>query len=734
MEHLIVEVRGPSSRAPSLRLLRSDGSLIAERALSRQDLDELVAATQAIYGRPISDPRSLGERLYDWLDGPSERWLASQSAAQLVVHLDCEERLRHLPWELMVAGGGFVSVGTSGVVSPVRRVSGRRQTRAPQNRPLRVLFMATSPLDVIPELDFELEEGAILSAAAAQGIELVVEESGSLEGLRLLRDSFGDGYFDVIHLTGHAGIVDGQPVFVTENELGQRQDATAGDIAAALGGRFAPMVFVSGCSTGGPVAEGAIPSLAEALVEAGAPTVMGWALPVGDHAATVLAAELYRVLATGGGIDAAVLAARTRLHEAKSWYWHLLRVYSDATPLDALVTPPAHPSREQLTVRPAADVFLGPTGEQRVVAREGFVGRRRDLQTCLRLLRTPTGQAGAADVLVIQGTGGLGKTTLTSRLVERLAPTHRPAVVIGALDELPLRTALGQLDLPSIDAHKELNAILSTPDIALEDRLRYAFRGPLATSRTLLIFDDFENGNLEPHGATHRCTPEALGVLSATATAIRNTESRLVVTSRYKFPLPERLRVAWHPLGSLLSTALDKKLRTTINLGPTSQLEPELRTAAIEIAGGNPRLIEWLDLVMGTPGLDHPAILAALEEKAEEFRVDILARQLLAAQAATTRRVLALAAVFDIPVPEPAINAIAADHDDPAIHLQLGVGVGLIENHTDPTTPIAHYLVPSVVKPLLTDELDDDERRTAHRLAARSLYQQWISTDLPDGD
>lgn len=121
------------------------------------------------------------------------------------------------------------------------------------------------------------------------------------------------------------------------------------------------------------------------------------------------------------------------------------------------------------------------------------------------------------------------------------------------------------------------------------------------------------------------------------------------------------------------------------------------------------------------------------EPKATEAQLGEVLR-LLAAQTPATRRVLALAAIFDIPVPETAINGIAADHDDPAAHLRVGVGVGLIENHTDPTSPIAHYLVPAVVKPLLTDELDEAERRTAHGLAARSLYQQWIATDLPDGD
>lgn len=49
----------------------------------------------------------------------------------------------------------------------------------PANRPLRVLFMACSPHDVRPVLDYEQEEAHILETTRRQGIELVVEDSGS---------------------------------------------------------------------------------------------------------------------------------------------------------------------------------------------------------------------------------------------------------------------------------------------------------------------------------------------------------------------------------------------------------------------------------------------------------------------------------------------------------------------------------------------------------------------------
>ena len=121
---------------------------------------------------------------------------------------------------------------------------------ATANRPLRVLFMATSPEDVKPLLNFEDEEGRILDATRTRPLEFIVEESGSLEGLQYLIESFEPGYFDVFHLSGHADVIGGVPHFIMENDVGLRQDATAEEIAQAFAALWPRLVFLSGCKTG----------------------------------------------------------------------------------------------------------------------------------------------------------------------------------------------------------------------------------------------------------------------------------------------------------------------------------------------------------------------------------------------------------------------------------------------------------------------------------------------------
>ncbi len=121
-------------------------------------------------------------------------------------------KLGHLPWELLHDGQGFLAERG---IQPIRLMRSRSTDAQPANRPLRLLFMATSPEDVQPVLDYEREEATILEATRQQPIDLVVEESGSVSQLKNLVDSFDDDHFDRLshhrprhHRRGHAAVLD----------------------------------------------------------------------------------------------------------------------------------------------------------------------------------------------------------------------------------------------------------------------------------------------------------------------------------------------------------------------------------------------------------------------------------------------------------------------------------------------------------------------------------------------
>ena len=729
MDTCYLRIFEKTKAVPLLRLETPDGRLMGERPIDRSEIDQFTAHLENAYTQSTTPSLSrIGQSLYEWLDDPTQRWvdnLLRQYPTGLALHIDVKERFRHLPWELLAPGPGqFLCAHALRPFTPIRQVTDHLLPVATANRPLRVLFMATSPEGVEPVLNFEEEERRILEATRDQGIELIVEESGSLQGLQHVIRSFGPGHFDVFHLSGHADVISGVPYFIMENDVGGRADATAEEIAQAFSGLWPRLVFLSGCKTGQAPNQGELASMSEAIVNAGAPAVLGWALPVGDIAASILAADLYALLAVGTPINEAVARARQQLLEQKNPNWHLLRLYSNATVLSEIVTRPTALGRLPLQYRQASEDFLDDLGRLRVASRESFVGRRRQIQRCLRTLRP----GGTYHGLLLHGVGGLGKSTLAARLCERMSPTHQRAVWFGKLDETEILKLPTKVNFPDIEKFKEANSILNETGVDLQTRLQFLFRGPMATTPCLLVFDNFEDGNLEERASgDYVATPEAWRILRAFLGAIGSTNaaSRIVITSRYYFPLPSANRFYAESMESMRGAELEKKLQLLAALRNDAETPKALRDRAIATAAGNPRLLEWLDLILADPETDHEVILAAMEAKAEEFREDVLAATLIEGQKRDLRKMLALAQIFDIPVPLMAVEAVAGSERVDA-HLERAVALGLMESGLDPVSRQPRYLVSNILVPLLANEVTADERKVAYHQGATMLHTLWV--------
>lgn len=720
---------------PRARWSREGSSAPVERQLSREEVAKLVGDLDADYSSSHPDLATVGNRLYRWLDGPTERWLQSARAAEqpISLYLSGGERLRGLPWETLF-DEGFLSVAGACPVSPIRVASERQSTpHSPANRPLRVLFMASAPMGVQPELAFEAEEAEILQAGLGQ-VHVVVEESGSIGGLASVVQAEPEP-FDVIHLSGHGVMTADGPRFVMEDEVGARHDASAEEITDALRHHWPRLVFLSGCSTGQAADTGLLASMAEALVKAGAPTVLGWARPVGDIAATRLAASLYQSLGRGDSIVVAVTEARRAMAGATppSSAWHLLRLYADRTPLTALVTARGTKGRARLITARAHSLFLDNEGTVKVASRESFVGRRRDIRGLLRQLRPADGSVEVTGT-VLHGMGGLGKSSLAARLLERLHPTHpHKAVWVGKIapSEIPALTT--KLTLP-IEVTDRLDQLLNR-DSLLVNRLMSLLHpdGPLGSTSDgcLFVFDDFEDGNLEPDGqGGFQCTADALAVLTAFAEAIERTDSpsRVLVTSRYSFPLPDRCRLAVVPVGPLEGNDLQKKLRSTRHLGPLGKVDETTRARAIEAAAGIPRLIERLDDVIENDSGALGDLLTKIEAEEEEYRDELLLSALLEAQPSEVRRLLALASVYEIAVPMAGLQGLLPGQDIRS-RVDAAVNAGLLQAGLHPATNERRYLVSGLLHPLIeetAERLTENDLRATQKLAAESLYALWM--------
>ncbi|OBQ16879.1 tetratricopeptide repeat protein, partial [Anabaena sp. AL93] len=766
MQILHLDLKAVAGNYVELRYFTDNYNKYERRTLPLSEITDLIELAERDYyvSSFAEDYAVTGLRLYNWLDG-TDRWLQkliNQYQRQGIIlairtsvenvetfhgtslqnnekSLNPGKSLNHLPWEVLHNGKTFLVQQS---IVPVRWVSSDSVKtlsveKNPENRALQVLFMATSPQGVEPVLDFEAEEGRILEATGRQPLALTVEESGCLSELGNLVADYGEDYFDIFHITGHATITNGQPEFITETETGEAYNASAEDIATALQFRIPKLIFLSGCRTGQAGSDGAsygsVPSMAEELLKAGAKAVLGWGQKVLESDATEAAATLYKELAAGKQITEAVASTYQTLIKNQARDWHLLRLYAADNLPGELVTPKGTPKRKLPPPLSVSTKFLDPATQKiKVPTRESFVGRRRQLQSCLRTLTQSTEEIG----VLIHGMGGLGKSSVASRLCDRL-PNFQRVVLVGRIDEPSIVSRL----VEKLDDHEQRKQ-LQNPDEELKFRFKRVFQqlSDDGEKPFLLVLDDFEEnleltsppapllrgeGSLIPPfprregglGGLGRLQPIAAEVLTALVWAIRETSTnhRLILTCRYDFEFSQLRYFYKQPLEGMRGADLRKKCSRLEAFGAKSQVDEALKSQARRLADGNPRLLEWLDKILQNSTVDQVAILNRLEVDAVELREQVLAEALLQQMDQTMGEMLSQGLVFELPVPREALTAVCENIPNLENYINRAVALGLLE-----VSPDESLRVPRILPLTLSTHIE-----TLYQQAAEVLYRLW---------
>jgi tetratricopeptide (TPR) repeat protein len=737
--------------------------------------------------QPAAGLLALGRDLYGWLNSDDAQLtrLLQQADRPLRFEVctadrypsEAEWALLRAPWELLAGGKDFLAGDVGLGFSPVRRV-GRRTDAPPLDRHrLGLVFMAASPQGA-QELDYEREETAIMEAAGSTKLDLLVEESGNPGELGKRLNEYTA--MQVLHLSCHGHNAwpgkpsdKPRPVLLMETPEGGELPTDADQLIQALRAHQLRLVFLSACLTAaaggekrnglppGPgdkdstaSARGAAYSLAEALVNAGLPAVLGWDGSVADTAATAFAATLYGALEGRHDLADAVAAARRDLlnapEEHKRRDWHLARLWlgpkgggpvAGGSVLRGMM--PATHGHKQFLVKERQQVP--------VASHEMFVGRRRELQKALRALRD-----GAYAGVLVHGMGRLGKSSLAARIANRRRDL-RLAVVFEHYGTLDVLAALAEALKDSPKARDMLrigtDLVRQQPD-RLADVLTDLLCGPCGQMEAdgtpvLLVIDDLERIlEADPRGGRHRFKQDApvlAAALRAFDAAVHAGLSRLVITSRYPFTLDGLEQCLFElPLPPLSDTAQrklelrQKEAAADAGLAGTAFDERKaMLTRVPGIARGNPGLQDLIGrkMILSTTvpvervrqtltemeawlrqgGLPSDAeVREFLENLAVDALLDLAGR---AGQAALRKLTL-----FDLPVPQRVADKLASADNASLSHLR---DLGLIDMLVD----MADHRQPAFAVNALAAgrlaQLTDSERDQLASAVTHDLFVAW---------
>ncbi|MDM8539507.1 CHAT domain-containing protein, partial [Desulfococcaceae bacterium HSG9] len=713
---------------------------------------------------------AIGQEMYAWLDG-DERWLEKMLDAMsppFFMELRVASRrptaaaleFLEAPWELLADENGHLAADAFTLYCPIRRIGPPGKPEKPSPFRLNCVFMAAAPRNGGASLNYEDEEAAILKASGAIGMDLTVEESGTLPFLAecLAREK----PVDVLHLSCH-GSDTPEPVLILENDEGAKAPCSAMKLSQQIAGNLPRLLFVSACLTSAP--DALLNTFSASLLRMGAPAVLGWGGSVQDVEATRFAQEFYRVLSQSNTCEQAAARARFNLLTPDKTHsdanvsrdWHLARLYVGSK--GGGVFCDSTTARRPRSALWGHREFLNAKDKQIPVAgRNEFVGRRRQIQTVLKHLRT-FHHAG----VLIHGFGRQGKSSLAARIANR-RPDLQPVVIYGRYDALSILNQISSAADAKTKDHIEAARENVRNDPAnlfftLKELLEGSFSGTHKAvdgskprRALLLIIDDFEQALDAPSqkGGLHRVKKEfndaIRSVIQAFDTAA--TDSRLLFTSRYRFNLTYNGRNMADKLADLpLPPMRDYEGRK--QAAAKEKALPDLKTAkperierCIKMARGNPGLQDLLfGMACQAPQQcdqaldDMDAYIRKGREPDEarllEFMQNLAVERLIALLSPSEKELLRASTLFEMPVPQPVLEILvhSAGLDSYESLSARLISLGLWDVYTDPVNPdMTAWALNDLVRPRI-DLLSDDELTCLAQAVIQDLFKIWGGAD-----
>ncbi|HEV8582253.1 MAG TPA: CHAT domain-containing protein [Thermoanaerobaculia bacterium] len=250
-----------------------------------------------------------------WVRSLAEATRDPEGGLRLKLQLDLGDPLlaplSDLPWEYLYSleHRGFLGLQRKTPVLRHMRLP-LPGGRPPAARPLRLLTVSSQPRSLSHLALADESEKIAAALDSLPGVEAVPLPNPTVETLRetLLRREF-----HILHFMGHGGFdaASGQGVLYFTDGNGAAVPVSGALLASHLAGLDSlRLVFVNACDTARAGARAPFAGVATALLRAGLPAVVAMQRPIRDGSALEFSRTVYRRLAAGDPIDAAVTEGR----------------------------------------------------------------------------------------------------------------------------------------------------------------------------------------------------------------------------------------------------------------------------------------------------------------------------------------------------------------------------------------------------------------------------------------